>query len=233
MEELEQLGVPHLVVTDHQVEGHTPVAEYRPQRNRTVYAFGHTRGTSLRAARVRTEPFRYRPVDPSELGPETAVRLVLADAARMNFLKDRYLAPGIEHVSGELNVLVYLGEALAGGFIYRRDRRGSVSNVYLLSDFAVTREGRISKLVAMLASARAAFRVFETKSLIRAETVTTTAFTDLPISMKYRGIYELVSRKPGMLNYGSRVREGPPQAIYAEWWRRWGRKATGFDACEA
>jgi hypothetical protein len=44
--------------------------------------------------------------------------------------------------------------------------------------------------------------------------------------MKYhRGTgWELISRKPGMLNYATRVRRESVQAVYGEWFgRHWGK----------
>ena len=41
--------------------------------------------------------------------------------------------------------------------------------------------------------------------------------------MKYRGIFDLVDRKPGAINYVSAVREHAPNDIYREWFRRYAR----------
>ena len=60
----------------------------------------------------------------------------------------------------------------------------------------------------------------EIKLMQRISGIYSTAFTDKPVSMKYRGIFELVGRKPGMLNYASKVRRQTPTAIYAEWHQR-------------
>lgn len=53
----------------------------------------------------------------------------------------------------------------------------------------------------------------------------TTVFTEKPISMKYRGIWELESRKPGHLQYVSHVRNQTPEEIYREWYRKHGSKS--------
>jgi len=82
------------------------------------------------------------------------------------------------------------------------------------------REGRISKLVAMMATCRAAISVAERKMVERYGSVSTTAFTNKPVSMKYRGIFELYSRKEGRLQYTSKVREMTPQEIYQDWFKR-------------
>jgi hypothetical protein len=49
-----------------------------------------------------------------------------------------------------------------------------------------------------------------------------TAFTDQPVSMKYRGIYDLTSRKPGQLNYQAEINDRTAKAIYLDWLGRYG-----------
>jgi hypothetical protein len=64
-------------------------------------------------------------------------------------------------------------------------------------------------------------RFAEIKLLLRFARVETTVFTDKPVSMKYRGIFELKARKPGFLQYVSPVRRQGVQAIYREWFERY------------
>ena len=45
----------------------------------------------------------------------------------------------------------------------------------------------------------------------------TTAFTDKPVSMKYRGVFDLAGRKPGKLNYvGAAGRWSLAEGL--QWW---------------
>jgi len=55
---------------------------------------------------------------------------------------------------------------------------------------------------------------------MRFKGVFTTAFTDAPVSMKYRGIYELRGRKEGHLQYYSAIRQQTPREIYTEWFKK-------------
>jgi len=58
--------------------------------------------------------------------------------------------------------------------------------IYMLSDFALSPRSRVSKLVAMLATCASVIGRLEIKLVQRIDTVVTTAFTDQPVSMKYR-----------------------------------------------
>jgi hypothetical protein len=141
-----------------------------------------------------------------------------ADSARLNFLKDEFLAPGIAHASGEMNFLVYVDGMLCGGFIFSRSKFGVHDKIYLLSDFSISRERKLSKLIAMLATCHQVVRHFELRHVVRINAIQTTAFTNKPVSMKYRGIYKLANRKPGMLNYESEIRDGTYQDVYRDWY---------------
>ena len=223
--EIEGLGVRYCVIADKVLPGRAPATVYRNMTNKPVYTYAGNAASSVRRHGHRSEPFRYTPVDVHALGPSVEVTIVPATAQHMNFLKDRYLAKGIVHVAGMMNFLVYLDGRLAGGFIFVRDKSGRQDRVYLLSDFAIARGRKLSKLIAMLATCRAVIREIERKLIIRVDSIDTTAFTHRPVSMKYRGIFDLVDRKPGAINYASAVREQTPKDIYLDWYRRYARGA--------
>ena len=222
-------GLPFCVFSDHVLNagGLRPVTSYCNDGRRTVYTYASGGGSSLRATRHRATPFQYEAVDPSALTPRTEVALVQADSAKMNFLKDRYLSKGIAHVSGGMNFLVFLDEKLAGAFIYQRSKFGDASTIYLLSDFAICRQRRISKLIALIATSCVPVSVFERRELVRVARIYTTAFTDKPVSMKYRGVFTLAARGDGMLNYESAVRNENPRDLYRRWYRKWAQNAGG------
>ena len=223
--EIEGLGARYCVIADRVLPGHTPATVYRNMTNKPVYTYTGNAASSVRRHRHRSEPFRYTPVEVEALGPKATVTIVPAASEHMNFLKDRYLTKGIAHVTGMMNYLVYLDGRLAGGFIFARDKSGRQDRVYMLSDFAIARGRKLSKLIAMLATCRAVIREIERKLIVRVEGIYTTAFTNQPVSMKYRGIFDLVDRKPGAINYVSAVREQKPEDIYREWFRRYARDA--------
>jgi hypothetical protein len=219
LDELDAAEVRYCVLTDHLLDRHPPVTVYRGASNKPVYTFADRAGTSVRRASGKVAPFRYEIVDAATVTPRSEVTIVEAKAPQMNFLKNIYLAKGIAHTPGLANFLVLIDGKLAGGFIYEKDKFGDPA-VYLLSDFALVPRSKLSKLIAMLATSETLIRLMEIRLVRRIETVKTTAFTDRPVSMKYRGIFELESRKPGKLSYASKVRRQAPAEIYAEWFAR-------------
>jgi hypothetical protein len=218
--ELERADTPYCVFADQLFSRMTPVAAHTTESRKALYLYAKTRTSSLRRREPSLKRFFYEAVQPDALGRETTVEIVPVGSGEMNFLKEIYLAKGIAHTPGQLNFLVYLGRKLAGGFIYTRSQNDPTTTLYLLSDFALSRERRLSKLIAMMATCSLPVGIAERKLLISVERVLTTAFTDKPVSMKYRGAFDLIKRGEGFLNYASPVRRAAPQEIYREWWDR-------------
>lgn len=192
-------------------------------------------GGRFRRVVNRPESFAYTPIDPETLDHRTQVRLVPASSAQMTFLRNIYLAKGIAHSTGLANYLVLLDGKLAGGFIYARDKYQPNLGIYLLSDFCIVHERRLAKLIAMLAASYEPWDAWCKRFVMRPTKLYTTAFTDKPVSMKYRGIYDLTSRKPGALGYECNIgiRERTATAVYLEWLGRFGKAADSARASEA
>jgi hypothetical protein len=103
--------------------------------------------------------------------------------------------------------------------------------LYVLTDLAVTRQGRIAKLIARAATCRETIRPFEHKLIARFRSLRTTAYSDYPEAMKYRGSWtvekrEEVNGKAGRyaINYISEIRDESLAACFAWWWRRDGER---------
>jgi hypothetical protein len=221
IDDLDKLGVRYCVLTDHALEHHEPVTAFHPGgSSKPVYSFADRARSSIRGTSATSQPFRYRPLDPKVLSATSVVEIITASSGQMNFLKDHYLSKGIAHGSGNGNFLVMIDGNLAGGFILKRNRVVKEGFLYLLCDFAISPKSRVSKLVAMLATSEVVVHRLEMVSVRRLTGVYTTASTDRPVSMKYRGIFDLVGREPGKLLYASKVRRQTPAEIYAEWFAR-------------
>jgi hypothetical protein len=223
---LRSAGAQFWVGSDHALEGLEPAFAFFSGRNRPVYAYATADETSIRRRGYRSTPFQYVPIDVGKLTKKSHVRIMCPDSEYMNFVKDKYLSAGLAHVTGQMNFLVYVDEMLAGGFIYSKSRLGAVDDIYLLSDFSLAREKRLSKLIAMLATSELPVRAFDRKFVQRTKRLMTTAFTDKPVSMKYRGIFEIHARKPGFIQYKAAVRPGSPDEVYRDWFRRYSAGAA-------
>lgn len=209
---------------DQQYDDIKPTMVYEGS-NKPIFAYTNSRKSSIRRDSNRARAFKYTAIDTNLIGEKSKVTAVVATSEAMNFLKDIYLAKGIKHKNGMFNVLFYVDGMLAGGAIYSLPQFGDkLRQIYILSDFSLSRRRKVSKLIAMLATSKQIIDYINKKYFINIERVLTTAFTKKPVSMKYRGIFRLDAKKDGFLNYSSEVRDKTLDEIYGEWFRKYGQK---------
>jgi len=233
LDRLDRGGIPYFIYADQVVEGRRPVVEFTPKGKRTVYGYANSERTGYLGSATKFEPFAYTPVDVGKLTEQTVCRVVPASAYQLNFLRHAYLKKTIMFGQGDAHMLVFLDDTLAGGIVYRLARQ-TFAPLEVLSDFSVTREGRVAKLIARLATLRISLKVMEMRLLERFPKVRTQAFSDHPEAMKYRGSWKLLKREEDsrqgakyVLTYESEVRDESPQEAYARWWKRDGAKQVG------
>ncbi len=151
---------------------------------------------------------RIEPLPAVRLGPEEELRWPVTireiTAGQFNLLRSEYLNPGIAPATPSIAWAVLCGGKLIGGFAVSlhqgpwhgtfEERIGSF--VYLLSDFPVrpTRYRRLAKLVLYAALSREVQVLLEQLAQRRVRSLLTTAFTSRPASMKYRGLFKLLTR---------------------------------------
>jgi len=230
VDKIEESGVPYCILTDQVLEGRKPTIEYVQGRKSPHYCYGSSPETSIRHIFNKPKPFTYTPIDCSKITKESTCTIVPADAGNLNYIKDMYLGKGIIHTTGMANYFVLIDGMLVGGIIYSLSKFASKGYdsreiLYLLSDVVLKSEGRLSKLVAMLAASREVVRPVERKLTQKIRFVITTARSQKPVSMKYRGIYEKLSVREAdppetglIIQYGSTIRDQSIQEVYEEWY---------------
>ena len=233
-------GVNYMLLSDQRFEDIKPTLEFVEGRKVPHYMYCNTTRSSVRHIFLKNEPFLYKPIVPSKLTRKSRIEVVKAEAKHLNFIKDVYLAKGIIHSTGLANYLVLIDNMLAGGIIYSLQKYGVKTDsgdsyemsqcLYLLSDVTLSNENKLSKLLAMLATSRNLIQPVQNKLLSPIKYITTTARSKNPVSMKYRGIYELNSRRisddpidqgKNILQYGAKITEQQPHQIYRYWFDRY------------
>lgn len=209
------------IVSDRRMETIEPRIMFTGS-NKPIYMYANDARSSLRRDAMKSQPFRYRLINASAITENSVVEIALLSTHQLNFLKNIYLAKGINHKAGMMNFGVLIDGMLVGAFIFSMAQFGDkIHNIYMLSDFSTTRLRKISKLIPMLATSRDVIEHVNKRYIIDIKSVYTTAFTDKPISMKYRGVFTLAKRGEGFLNYSSAVREQSPQEIFQTWYRKY------------
>jgi hypothetical protein len=237
LDTIDGMGIPYLAVYKQPIEGKHVACYYRKGMHPPFYVLTSQapKQTSLidRPPVTQPKPFKFTPVDITKLTKDTVVRVYPCKAGNADYVKGLFLQENITFTSGMVNMLIYLDDMLAGVLTFNRMNRGLggwkiQDAVYLLSDTSTTRFGRVSKLIAMIAASSDVLGYASRRLTHRpVKQVITTVRTNNPVSMKYRGIYNMISRKAPderdtsgsqyILNYGSDPRPGTLQDIYAEW----------------
>ncbi len=181
-----------------------------------VYADGGRRRLALPTRKVA--PLPYERVQDDVVGPLTLVQI---PPACLDLLRAEYLARAIVPAQAQYNYAVLAGGKLAGALAFNSPVTlgGDWCDAYMMSDFAVDAGvPRLSKLVLAASLSTEIKAVLEQGLCKRVGTIGTTVFTDRPVSMKYRGLYDLVGRKEGRLNYAGRAGKWSLAEALA-WWR--------------
>ncbi|MFH1735911.1 MAG: hypothetical protein ABIE92_14490, partial [bacterium] len=182
-------GTPFFIISNQRFNGHEPSTEFTKAGRAAHFGYTNTQKSSLVCVAQRSKAFLYMPIRVEELSESSLVKIVPIEPDEMNYLKDCYLSKKIKHVGGMWNFAVFVDEMLVGGIILSLDKFNTRGKLYLLSDFSINRAAKLSKLVAMLATSREVVQYIDKKRLARTEKIATTAFSNHPVSMKYRGIF--------------------------------------------
>jgi hypothetical protein len=131
------------------------------------------------------------------------IQVTRIDAKVMNVIRSQYLAQHITPCDAPRNYAVLSAGKLIGAFSFALPRGPLPCDLYLLSDFAVrpTPHKRLSKLILACVVSKEVQADLEQWLCARIRTIGTTAFTDKPVSMKYRGMFDVHSRSDGKVNY--------------------------------
>jgi hypothetical protein len=169
-------------------------------RSKPVFMYSDSAPPRVAAARQSIGKNPWAPHTGPISEPPQVVRI---DAPTMNAIRSLYLNPGITVCDAPRNYAVLSGGKLVGAFAVMLPRGHLPCDIYLLSDFPVrpNPHRRLSKLVLACAVGREVRDDLEQWLCSRIRTVGTTAFTDKPVSMKYRGLFEVHNRSEGKVNY--------------------------------
>ena len=169
-------------------------------RASSVYVYASSGTDRVVAPRQKQEAYKALRLMPGE---EIGQRLSIAIISYAQFcgLRSQYMNAGIVPGQASLCLAVLVDDRLVGSFALSfspsSNRYHSPLSSYLLSDFPVdnTDYPRLAKLVLHAALSRESKLLIERHAHRRVNHLLTTALTHRPVSMKYRGLFELVSRK--------------------------------------
>lgn len=196
------------------------------------YVYASQAPTRIVAPRQQIEPVTAPRLRPGEelVGP---LKLAMLKPGQFNALRSRYLNPRITPGSANVAVAVKDGADRIIGVFAMALSSYTPDEAYLLSDFAVapTDYPRLSKLVVLAATSTEAQLLCQRAFSRRMRAVSTTAFSNNPVSMKYRGLLRLTKRGPSnedgwkfQLQYQGAMGEHTLAEALETWVKRWGAR---------
>ena len=172
-------------------------------------------------------PYRLLMPD-EEIPPSAPVTAMEADLSTINHYRNMYLSKKIQPGSGGPCYLVFAAGKLFGFLIFQAysQKGGAKDEIYMLSDFVVpsTRHKRLAKLLLMVTRCADMKTILSDYTVRDYKAILTTAFTDAPVSMKYRGAYELAKRGQGFLNYKAEFIETTFKEVVSLWTKKYEKR---------
>lgn len=174
-----------------------------------IYLYSATGITRIITPFQTTEP-----VFAERLTTDTCIgnKMTIAQLTRRQFqsLRSIYLDANIQPARTNTGFAVLVDGLVVGCFaltVGHESPYSDANSIYLMSDFAVAPSDypRLSKLILYATLSNEAKIIAERLARHRIRWIYTTAFSDNPVSMKYRGLFELHGRKehtePGKKRY--------------------------------
>jgi hypothetical protein len=167
-------------------------------RGKPIYVYTSADKTRVVAPHQQTQTIKYPRLTTKEA---IGSKLTIAPLTTAEFqtLRSIYMNAFIRPGAPTVMFGVFVDGKLIGAFAFMRGYKdhSDPDSVYLLSDFPVapTDYPRLSKLVLYAALSKESRLYAERIHRARIRHMVTTAFTDNPVSMKYRGLFKLTSRK--------------------------------------
>lgn len=172
-------------------------------RGTPLYIYSNSDKVRICIPNQKVEPLPIRRLDRGdEIGDD--IKLVILNAQQFQSVRSQYMNVNIIPGQATIAIGVVVDEKLIG--VYAFSSAPSLSNwdshvetptIYMLSDFPVapTDYDRLAKLVIYSAMSKESKKIAERVSGKRVRSLVTTAFSNKPVSMKYRGILKLLNRK--------------------------------------
>jgi hypothetical protein len=198
-----------LYLSDHDRGEDGLFAIVKTGRLRSVYLYSNLpfrKSYIMPYARFEKSNLALLPED-YQVTESSKITYVKTDNHHLNYYKNLFLKKGIDYSTG-LSPLFVLIDGYLFGFLlfdlirYGMDQDKATRGVYVLSDFVVASPiKKLSKLLLLATKTKELQEILKSKLIQAVDFLLTTAFTDKPVSMKYRGVYDLQKRGKGFLQY--------------------------------
>ena len=169
---------------------------------------------------VKPSHIHILPVD-YDFREDTIITVVPCPVNDVNYYKAFYMANKVNYSTGGDFGIVFMADGKAFGFASFSKQLSTLSRVFIQSDFVVnSKTKRLSKLLIMLLKSHDVRKVIAKKLFNYYDGLKTTVYTTNPVSMKYRGVFDLDRREEGKLIYMADFVEQSLNELYQLWLKK-------------
>ena len=139
-----------------------------------------------------------------EFNEATRISAIECKVDEINYYKQFFMGAKVDYSTGGDIGMMFMAEGKIFGFaVFSKTLgTGDRDTLFLLADFICTSaEKRLSKLVLYLLKSKEVQQLLSRKLLYKYTGLQTTVYTNHPVSMKYRGAFQLKERGKGKLSY--------------------------------
>lgn len=156
-----------------------------------------------------------------QFSKNTDISIKLCKVDEINYFKAFYMANKVNYTTGGDFGIVFYADGKAFGFTSFSVRLSTLEQMFIQSDFVVTSiTPKLSKLLIMLLKSNEIRHLLSRKTANYYEGLKTTVYTDKPVSMKYRGVFDLERRDKGKLMYQCKFNDLTLKENYRQWLER-------------
>lgn len=194
--------------------GKNPIYTYSSVKRDKHYYI--ERDKNIKPSCIHILPMDYEFTDSTEISAK------ICPVSDVNYYRAFYMANKVNYTTGGDLGLVFMADGKAFGFSSFSKKLSTLEQIFMQSDFVVnSNTQRLSKLLIMLVKSHNVRMLIARKMANYYDGVKTTVYTTSPISMKYRGVFDLERRDEGKLMYSANFLDDSLKDLYRLWLKKY------------
>ncbi len=175
-------------------------------RDNRTYLYSNVDTHNLNKFSGRTiKPVLYKKIpDNHNITKDSQIKFIRASMSEIDYLRAIYMKKDIMLGSAPFNYLWFVDDYLIGAcmFDFSKQAGSAGDKIWMKSDFVIdSKQDKLSKLLIMVVCSKEFKEELDVRYRTDTQIITTTVFTNNPVSMKYRGVFKLDKRESGKLYY--------------------------------
>lgn len=153
-----------------------------------------------------------------EFSKKSNISVEVCNVKEINYFKAFYMANKVNYTTGGDFGLIFFADKKAFGFASFSKTLSTMELMFIQSDFVINSDTpKLSKLLIMLLKSKEVRHLIARKTVNWYDGLKTTVYTRSPVSMKYRGVFDLSRRDKDKLIYVAEFTELSLKEIFQQW----------------